>query len=1036
MDSSIARQRISSVVKPDSITTSEGDFLATHVALRKLHLLTRFELKPTGGKDYTEEEIYQKLVLNPDNKHQFIAVYGQSGTGKSHLIRWFEAKYRYDKPDNEVVLFIRRNDNTLKGTIRQLLNTPEVKDLANKDIYDRLVRVTDYEEEEKLKGRIYYDLLNEIEHDDGTHDIQLSNIKRKRLRSFLSNEIVQDHLKESDGPIERIYSKVAENTLVDRDVTAQFKPDDLIVTADLFDGMTDGGAERNALKLARELMSDEEGFSEAKKLALYLNQFINGTIQRCAGIAPGDFRDIFQDIRKELYREGKNLTLFIEDVTSFTGVDDSLLDALIVEHTGMNTDERLCRISSVIGTTSNYLENNFRDNHKDRITQYIYIPSNIFDENGVFEFVGRYLNTMSLPEDQISTWVENHASNSDYPVHEIKEGASWDCVQIDGQKKLSLYPFNKNSIRNLYKYTLSQGHQTPRYIIRDMIEPIVNDILKNKENFPSSSLKFNISSIPKDGVLINAINKIEDKDLKERTMNFMSIWGDGSLDQYINENGQIYISSINTGILEELNLPVLINEQELVAKESPNSEPDMNNKSGPSPEPHTISIQEDEISLETKIRYEKALKLLNDWVNGHSIDISATGGTSGILQKVQGNICNYLWSSINWQAEGLSEDNISKIKKSNVKLITFENQLKVKNEGFYVMPADWESFEIIAAFLRWQEYGSQSWNYPESDMDAYLITSWSSKIQKNLIKAVNERGLSNLSYIEAALIAEIYRMILVGEFNKKSLDKLTIEDFLNSKSGRKSNQHVKEWNSLIELIRQKGAEDINKKTIRKYFNIPQGDGGSVIVLDPLEFERLIKRAKSDVLTISSIDLESTDPVKLRRNVFLYLKEILDRVEPIAEAERARARDIYHIIQSHFDPDETDEDNIDDLIERIQDFYGEINNTRISVRFYDFDSVKKSRKRITRAIEVIREAVNIEDSLKILIAFSKDPIGDLLPLMNLYKQLEEDIKKVDEQLAQRKSKLGKLKNSETGETRYRNELQMIDDCIGLLGLEAA
>lgn len=109
--------------------------------------------------------------------------------------------------------------------------------------------------------------------------------------------------------------------------------------------------------MARELMADDSGMVDATKIANYLNQFVNDVIQRCAGIEPGDFRDIFQDIRKELYRIGKNLTLFIEDVTSFTGVDDALLDALIVEHTGMNAGENLCRISSIVGTTSNYLQN-------------------------------------------------------------------------------------------------------------------------------------------------------------------------------------------------------------------------------------------------------------------------------------------------------------------------------------------------------------------------------------------------------------------------------------------------------------------------------------------------------------------------------------------------------------------------------------------------------------------------------------------------------------------------------------------------------
>src|SRR5574344_1657350 len=116
MNSEIAKERISYVARPDSITSSEGDFLATHVAVKRLKVLDKFDMAPTGGKSYTEETIFQQYVLNPEDKHQFIAVYGQSGTGKSHLIRWFAARYEQNKPKDEVVLFIRRSDNTLKGT--------------------------------------------------------------------------------------------------------------------------------------------------------------------------------------------------------------------------------------------------------------------------------------------------------------------------------------------------------------------------------------------------------------------------------------------------------------------------------------------------------------------------------------------------------------------------------------------------------------------------------------------------------------------------------------------------------------------------------------------------------------------------------------------------------------------------------------------------------------------------------------------------------------------------------------------------------
>lgn len=139
MNSAIAKRRISEVIRTDTVTSSKGDFFATHVPLKKIQILKKY----TENKDSefsSEEEVYNKIVANPSNKHQFVLVIGSSGAGKSHLIRWFDAKLRQVSNEEEVVLFVRRSDNTLKGTIKQLLDLDEVANIPNKEVYDRLVR--------------------------------------------------------------------------------------------------------------------------------------------------------------------------------------------------------------------------------------------------------------------------------------------------------------------------------------------------------------------------------------------------------------------------------------------------------------------------------------------------------------------------------------------------------------------------------------------------------------------------------------------------------------------------------------------------------------------------------------------------------------------------------------------------------------------------------------------------------------------------------------------------------------------------------
>ena len=683
----------------------------------------------------------------------------------------------------------------------------------------------------------------------------------------------------------------------------------------------------------------------------------------------------------------------------------------------MNAGDNICRISSIVGTTSNYLQNNFRDNHKDRITQYIYIPSDVFDEVGIFEFAGRYINTMSLQETTISSWLKGHANPVEYPVHEVKEGANWEFVSIEGNKQLCLYPFTKNSISYLYNYGLTKGHQTPRYIIRDIIEPVVNDVLSNKANFPS--LKYNLVNV-NTTLSYRIHSQIKDDAQADRLLRFLSIWGDGSPDQYT-KDGITYIAAINKEIIEEFGFPTL----SLSEVEPPKADPDPGPGPVPSPdpEPDPSRAQKSPIPIKTQEHVSKANAMLTSWSNGQSIDISANVGTSGILRAAQGDMCSYLFSSINWQSEGISMDNISKVKAAKATLVMFEYQ--TKGTGFYVLPANWESMNVISAFIRWREYGNQSWHYPDSDLDAYLVTAWSSKIKKDIVKAVTAESDSQTSYIEAAITTEMYRMILYGEFRERSLKNLSAQYLFEAKTAKPGkSSHSKEWNSLVSLLSQKGADITNRETVRQYFNLTQGDGGSVVILDEPNLTRVFRKVKTNKLAIPEEDLQPQDTVKLRRDVFVYLKDIVDRIDYVSKAEVANALAVIQSIYDHFDSDVIDEDDILELFDKSKAFYTEVNNTQINIAVASADAVKKAAKQIAKAINDIGEVLEDDDALTILMTFSGDPISDLQPLVELLSKLDTDVENVEKQLLVRKEALGEVAEASQSEAKYFEELKAI------------
>lgn len=1021
MNLSIAKERLSAVVKPDSITASQGDFLVTHVAIKKLVLLNKFEFAPSSKKYTSENEIYKQLILNPENKHQFIVVYGQSGTGKSHLIRWFEAKYKADRPEDEVVLFIRRSDNTLKGTIRQLLQKPEVQGISDKEMIKRLSNASVAVPEDKLKDMIYHNFIIEINNDNDEQEITINNIKRKRLVAFLTNETIHDHMMSSGGPIERIYSKVAENSLGDMDIVAQFKPEDFIVSVDLYEEMEQAGADPKADKMAKAMMAND-AMDDAKLFSSYINQFVSVVIQRCAGIEPGDFEKIFMDIRRELFRIGKNMTLFIEDVTSFTGVDNALLNALMEEH----NDRDICRISSVVGGTNAYINDYFRQNHLDRVTKYVYIPDDVFDENGVFEFVGRYINAMSLPVDVIASWLDAKALSGEYPVHEVVEGKNWEYIDIEHEKRLCLYPFSKNSIRYFYSNELTRGRQTPRYIIRDIIEPVISDLIHNKETFPS--INFNLVNI---NSTLNFMvhNQISDSDEADRVFRFMSIWGNSEPTQY-ELDSITYIAGLPTYIYEELGMPI-INLQVTTASR------DQNQIKQPKAEEAEPSVKKQETVLsvpkEKQKKLDDATAVLTQWANGQPINISTTGGAQGTIRAAREDMNDFIFSAINWQIEGVTLDNVSKVKASKFKLVALENQ--TKGDGYYNLPANWDSLTILCAFIRRREFGNLSWKYTGSDFDAYLISSWIAKNKDEIVKAVIHYDDDNEShYIEAAVAAEMYRLILNGEYREKTLNNLSTEYLLCDHTAKNKNtSHSTEWKSLLEMMNQKDAANINKSTVRQYFNLIQGDkASSVVVLDAVNLSRIVRKVKTNKLQIPEDELQVDDRVKLRKDVYSFYLEVYNRIAGVASAEVAIAKKTIQPIYDCFNDDEIEEEDIEALLDRVARFYKEINDTQLNIHSVSTDTVKKSIKQLTKAISDIGSVINEDDPLTVLMAFSGDPLDILQPLVLLISQVVKDVEEVDRLIAIKAEGLGVSGEDQEDADRYKNDLMLVENDIKVLG----
>ena len=479
-------------IKTDVIASEDAYFMATHVPFANLEVLRGgSQLAENGSLHWSEEEVYQQLIYNPDNIHRMIIVRGNNGTGKSHLIRWLYARYKNDKahydPSQEKIIFLRRLSNTIRGAIKQILDEDIVFDPDMRAKLEKFVSSSHSMDAETFKLNIYHQFIVALSSD--TADKTYSKGVRRDIAAFLSDPRVDQHMLRVGGPVDRCFNAITAPSDQVFKGESTFSEEDFNLSRDVKRAIKNSGSDE-AENILGEI-SDEDYVS---KLVKYLNTFTPKVIQGCADISSEDTKEVFLQLRRELKKQGKNLTIFIEDFTAFTGIDAELITVLAAEHDGENSD--LCRVTSVIGITDVYYKQ-FRGNFTDRVQYQVFVNAGSYGSpEFLIEMTARYLNAIYCEPKKIEEWFANGAQVKELPSSGFSPDFPWDTATVQG-KELTLYPFNSRSILSLYDALSESGNtsrgyeKTPRmfllYVIKEQMSRFFDGKSYNQWNFPSEA---------------------------------------------------------------------------------------------------------------------------------------------------------------------------------------------------------------------------------------------------------------------------------------------------------------------------------------------------------------------------------------------------------------------------------------------------------------------------------------------------------------------------------------------------------------------
>lgn len=974
MDSSIAKSRINDVIMRNSIDSTQADFLATHVPFKKITINNVFKSSESNFI-YSEEEFYNQYFCNADlyNAHQLIVVEGAAGSGKSHFIRWLNAKLTSNGLESDEIILIRRDDNTLKGTIQQLLNIDVIKNIKNKEMYDRLIRANKTISEIKFKNQIYHQYLVEIQSEiqsSSDNFPELSKQTKKMLYALLSNDRFAERICSLTGPIERIFHKIVKQDGVELDENARFEEFDFILDTDFGELLFKEEADNKARKMVNKLIPDEDGESLAGIVADYLNSLTDEVIQSCTGIEPGDFIQIFKEIRKELKKQGKNLILLIEDITSTIGINKALLEALTISHTGLSSDGELCRLISVVGTTSEYYSG-FRDNYKGRITTNVKIEDGAIgsNSNDLYEFFAKYLNAIAISRDEIDSWYQEGASPELMPIYTDSEHPKWEKYVWNG-KKLELYPFTKKAIVNFYNSLDSQ--KTPRSFLVNILEPALEEVLYRKDKFLTfmNDRKVELSDTVEARIrnVVDNLNVEQNikTDLSIRSRNLVALYADTKLagKMAYGVDDQIW-KEFGLGIVaEKLGISDVIPDADKIVNPT-----EVNSK-----------LQNQE--------YLSFKKNLDNWYYDKKIFNKS--------QQIRSMLNEIVFASIDWQKNNVPLKSRNLVKESMKDIFGFERQDRALEKVLIVLKANEETYQLLSIIGKYLFLGKKKWNFEDAATSIYYLTSWIKKNTKKICDVVlEESSKSTPYYIQCAIANDYYYRLLGGsDFSKQS--SLSVDTFLSKyECSSIQEYHGDTWRSLQKYLLNDDNAKKNSELVIDYFTLTQGVNiGSVKIINYTDFSSAFSLLKKNNLIPQNKEKIEYYSNEKKETVGLYLN-IEKKLESVVEEEKKIISNHLQYLYSIFDLDDSediDASDVRDLLKEGKDFYSDAerysfninNNSQAMTNLY---SRSEEISRVIRLSKQICETENIYNSLSLL---SLNPLSYMTPFVDELKRLEKDL----------------------------------------------
>ncbi|MFM2062340.1 MAG: hypothetical protein RLZZ507_2010 [Cyanobacteriota bacterium] len=865
-------------------------FLATHYPIK----MYRKELikANVSGIPYNEEQFLKDFLAEKD--FAFVPVLGNSGTGKSHLIRWLAAKI--PSTNKRRVLLIPKIGTNLKDIINLILQDMQGEKFD--EYRQRVNKATNTLTETQARVQLLNQLAAAVG-DHGQRDkSQLTEEEIyliENLDSLLYDPFFREYWLKDDSIIDRLVIHILgkNNQIEIIEERRKFSLQDLPLNVL---NLQKAGAK--AQEFYGFLISDDD---IQKATIDWLNKHLDTAITQVLNLGREDLKTLMRDVRETLAEQGIELVLLIEDFAKLQGIDREVLEAVLAKPQQPGS-KPLSAMRTALACTTGYFKD--LDTVQQRFTFSVDLDVNLDIENNdeqslitdidIQKFTANYLNAVRLEDGEIL-----HSINYQEPL----KNACDDCEHrtpchagFGAVNNVGLYPFNSIALKQMFtkvnqkeftKETNIRFLFNPRILIKDVLKYTLENGLNNIENgrFPSPALQTHFGRMRLSAIIQQDIETKDPQNYNRRLV-LLDLWDNGN--QLCDLPPELH-TAFN---LPPLGLTITQNKQseqnKSVVKESKQKSEYKTNS-----EPLVTAVEVPEIP---KHLLEK-LKVLDNW-NNQNILPQEIGGN---LRKP---IFDAIINRIQWENEMLLRTTFASSSSKYFKQgnIEFDSPRKTRRNISGVKltlplnPDDRQDFRDTAiafqGILLFEHY--QSWNFKDSDR--YFLT-YSKQLEKwcqYILEAIRlyPRESGELWNPVPAAVELLAITATMSGNDTTSIDKLINALFLEI-DDKNNLYRAASWKKLFNTLQRYQSELLAILTSRiactkgssKDFQIID----STQIIEPLT--KIIKSGKPEAEIPNDCEYDIFDPIYKAR------KQVDQLLETAINEETTRQLEIYQLLLS-------------------------------------------------------------------------------------------------------------------------------------------